>query len=463
MKLAAFKKFFSYALLILKTIFRAFSRAVQFLCHAYHWLWALWGALRYRFPSRKLIVIGVTGTNGKSTTVAFLHEIFLKAGMPVGSLSSLRFKINGEEKKNELKMTMPGRGRIQRFLRECLSHECRVAVIEVTSEGIRQFRHGFINFDGGVFTNLTPEHIESHGGFEEYRAMKKKFFRAVARARRKTLQGKKIEKIISVNLDDPEYKHFLAEGIDRSVGYTLEGRKDSSLTNIISAEDVSLGQQGVSFLYNGTRFSSALSGVFNVSNMLAALSMAAEFGVSIHAAQQAFASLPGVPGRFEYIREGQDYDIIVDYAHTPDAQKKVYEAIKQKNPSTSLICVFGAAGGGRDTWKRPEFAKIAGEFCREAILTTEDPYDEDPMNILRDIEKGVLPRTFTKILDRREAIRTALQKAGKGDTVIITGKGAEPWIMGPHGEKIPWDDREVARGEVRNELLHSEREIQRGL
>lgn len=433
----------------------SFPKFFSHIRGAYHWLWALWGAVRHRFPSRKLIVIGVTGTNGKSTTVALLHEMFLKAGMSVGSLSSLRFKINGEERKNELKMTMPGHGMVHKFLRECVNAGCRIAVIEVTSEGIRQFRHGFINFDGAIFTNLTPEHIESHGGFNEYRAMKKKLFEALARGRRKMIGGRNVPKVISLNLDDSEYIHFAVKGADRYVGFTLEDRKDSSFSNIISASDISIGQQGVSFLCAGTRFSSPLSGLFNVSNMLAALSLAIEFGVPLSAVRNALHDVSGVPGRLEYIREGQDYDVVVDYAHTPDALRKVYESIKRRNPGTKLVCVLGAAGGGRDTWKRPEFGKIAGEFCREVILTNEDPYDEDPQAIINDIERGIPESDKLKTqscLDRRLAIREALQKAGKGDTVIITGKGAEPWMMGPRGTKIPWDDRAI----VREELLQAQ-------
>lgn len=415
----------------------------------YHWLWALWGALRYRFPSRKLVVIGITGTNGKSTTVALLHEIFMKAGGNVGSLSSLRFKINGTERKNELKMTMPGRGFVQAFLRECVDAGCRYVILEVTSEGIRQFRHRFINFDTAAITNLTPEHIESHGGFEQYRAMKQKLFESVAHARRKTISGKKIPKVIAVNLDDPEYKHFLSYGADRYIGYTLEERKDSMLYRVVAASGVSIGQRGISFVCEGQTFESSMPGLFNVSNMLAALSVATEYGISLASIKSALSSIAGVPGRLEYIREGQNFDVVVDYAHTPDALAKVYRAVEQRNPGTQMICVLGAAGGGRDVWKRPEFGKIASEWCAEIVLTNEDPYDENPEKIIEEIFSGCSQVPSSKILDRREAIRKALRDARAGDTVIITGKGAEPWMMGPRGTKEPWDDREVVREELR--------------
>jgi UDP-N-acetylmuramoyl-L-alanyl-D-glutamate--2,6-diaminopimelate ligase len=410
----------------------------------YHLLLAFASALRYGFPSRKLIVVGVTGTNGKTTTVALLHEIFSATGAGVGSASSLRFKIKGEERKNELKMTMPGRGQLQKFLADCVKEKCTYVILEVTSEGIRQSRHRFINFDAAVITNLTPEHIESHGSFEEYRAMKQKLFEAAARARRKTFFGRKIQKIIAVNLDDPEYVHFLAKGADRYIGYTLEDRKDSSLDRTLDARDVSVGHEGVSFVIQGQKIASSLSGIFNASNMLAALSIATEYGASQNAIESAFAMVSGVPGRLERIREGQDFEVVVDYAHTPDALEKVYEAVQQL--SKRRICVLGAAGGGRDKWKRSEFGAIAGRHCSDIILTDEDPYDENPKEILKEIKKGIPATHDVKmILDRREAVTEAIRGARAGDTVIITGKGAEPWMMGPKGQKIPWDDRAIAR------------------
>ena len=431
-----------------------FIKIVIFLRSSYHWLWALWGALRYRFPSRKLVVIGVTGTNGKSTVVSLLHEIFLHAGISVGSISSLRFKINKNEQKNELKMTMPGRGMLQKFLAECVVNGCTYAVLEVTSEGIRQFRHEYINFDVAIFTNLTPEHIESHGSFDAYRVMKKKLFQITARGSRKILFGEKVKKTLILNLDDPEHAHFFHNDADQIIEYTADARScEKTVSKIFSAENIRLREDGASFTVHNTEFSSMFRGKFNISNILAAVAAVDACGISLAVARDALALLKGVAGRLEEINEGQNFKVFVDYAHTPDALQKVYETL---SPYTKgLVCVLGATGGGRDVWKRPEFGKLASRFCREIILTNEDPYDENPSQILLEIESGVSDFSafggqvpISKILDRREAIRHALIIAQPDDTVIITGKGAEPWMMGSRGTKIQWDDREVVREEL---------------
>lgn len=416
---------------------------MNFLRIIYHWFWALGGAIFYGFPSEKLIVIGVTGTNGKSTVVALLHEIFLRAGFRVGSLSSLRFKIQKHEEKNMLKMTMPGRGQIQKFLARCVRERCRFAIIEITSEGVRQFRHRFINFDCAIFTNLTPEHIESHGGFEAYRHVKVSFFQDVAGDRRKHLFGKCVPKTLIVNCDDPEYKHFLVSGTDEYVGYTREAKKAFEIKTYIQAENIAVKEDGISFRVADTLFRSSLHGMFNVSNALAAIATAGAFSVPLRVIQKIISEIETVPGRFEYIKEGQDFSVIVDYAHTPDALEKVYAAIKTIHQKGKMICVLGATGGGRDKWKRPEFGKIAEAYCDEIILTNEDPYDEDPASIIQDIEKGISLKKPKIVLDRRIAVKTALQNAHLGDVVVITGKGAEPWMMGPKGLKTPWDDRAI--------------------
>ncbi len=409
-------------------------------------------------------MIGVTGTNGKSTVVSLLHEIFLHAGASVGSVSSLRFKINKNERKNEMKMTMPGRGILQGFLAECVASGCRYVVLEVTSEGIRQFRHKYIDFDVAILTNLTPEHVESHGGFDAYRAMKKKLFLATACSSRKTLFGAEVKKSLILNLDDPEHTHFFCNDADQIIGYTADARTEKRVSKIFSAENIALREGGTSFSINNIEFYSMLRGNFNVSNLLAVIATTDACGIPLVVVRNALASLKGVAGRLEEINEGQNFKVFVDYAHTPDALQKVYETLSSY--SDGLVCVLGATGGGRDTWKRPEFGRIASQFCREIILTNEDPYDDDPNEILSEIESGISPlkaKAFSaeklpafsreipisKILDRREAIKHAFIIARPGDTVIITGKGAEPWIMGPHGTKIPWDDRSVAREELR--------------
>lgn len=306
-------------------------------------------------------------------------------------------------------MTMPGRFKVQKFLREAVRAGCTHAILEVTSEGIKQFRHSGINFHMAVLTNVTPEHIESHGGFEKYRAAKAELFRRA--------------KIHVLNKEDENFEYFNVIPAEKKIIYTKE-----SLPRNIRLK---------------------LPGDFNLSNAAAVYVAAREFDVSEEKIKEVLEKTEFIDGRLEFVVR-EPFSVVVDYAHTPDALQKVYETLSTQD--SRLICVLGAAGGGRDKWKRREFGKIAAKHCGEIILTNEDPYDEDPGQILSEIESGVSNFKFpiSKILDRKDAIREALKLAKSGDTVIITGKGAEPWLMGPNGTKIPWDDREVVREELRN-------------
>lgn len=384
-------------------------RVFMFLQPLYHRALAFFAAVVYRFPSRQLTIIGVTGTNGKSTTVELLAEILEEAGYRVASLSSIRFRIAEREKENNLKMTMPGRFFLQKFLRQAVSAGCTHAVLEVTSEGIKQFRHAHIKFDVAVITNITPEHIKSHGSFEAYRAAKAELFRGAP--------------VHVLNKDDTQtYAYLLRIPAQKRYEYHIDE------------------------FPHDLRFH--LPGVFNRENALAALTAASAIGIPYESAKRALERMDYVPGRLEVLQE-KPFGIVVDYAHTPDALEKVYADLSAKR----LICVLGSAGGGRDTWKRPEMGHIAAEYCSVVILTNEDPYDEPPEDIMCDIEKGLFGGAkdqldYRKITDRRLAIREALSLAKKDDVVIITGKGCEQWIMGPQGSKIAWDDREVVREEL---------------
>lgn len=372
----------------------------------YHWYLAFGGALIYGFPSRGMKIIGVTGTSGKTTTVEFLHEIFEKAGYRTASLSGLRFKILDKEKPNMLKMTMPGRFKIQKFLREAKRAKAEYVFLEVTSEGIKQYRHKFINLYAAILTNVTPEHLESHGGFEKYRAAKAELFL--------------VSPIHVLNGDDESFEVF----------------------NKIPARE--------KIIFRASDYPNLkihLEGEFNRMNAVAALSFANFERVPEEVSLKAVESVKSLPGRMEFVETNKNFKVLIDYAFLPQALRKVYEALNKdhKLEGKRLICVTGAAGGGRDKWKRPVLGTVAAEFCKKTIVTNEDPYDEDPMDILKQVEGK---HNFEKILDRREAIRAALKSAEDGDVVVITGKGAEPWIMGPRGTKTAWDDRRVVQEEL---------------
>ncbi|MEK9134717.1 MAG: UDP-N-acetylmuramoyl-L-alanyl-D-glutamate--2,6-diaminopimelate ligase [Patescibacteria group bacterium] len=384
----------------------------KFLISWYHFGLAFLAAILYGFPSRKLKIIGVTGTNGKTTVVELTARVLEEAGFKVAFLSSIRFKINEKEWPNKLKMTMPGRFFIQKFLKQASTAGCQYFILEVTSEGILQHRHRFINFNTAVFTNLSPEHIERHGGFENYKKAKGKLFQAV-------------KNIHIINLDDKNTDYFWQFPAKKKITYQMSG-------NLISING-----------FNGYPISAnpqlKLLGDFNLYNAAAAISVGLSQGINLEICKKAVESFEGIPGRMELVIS-QPFKVFVDYAFTPNALEKVYQAVKPK------ICVLGAAGGGRDKWKRKVLGEIAGKYCGEVIITNEDPYDENPMEIIEQVAEGAGPKA-KKILDRREAIREALKLANPGDTVIITGKGCEPWICLAGGKKIPWDDRQVVKEE----------------
>ncbi|TSC74001.1 MAG: Uncharacterized protein G01um101433_1115 [Parcubacteria group bacterium Gr01-1014_33] len=436
-------------------------KSLSLLTPPYHFLLAFLAALWYWFPSRGLVVIGVTGTKGKTTTVELIRAVLAAEGCRVASSSSLSFKIGERETTNEMKMTMPGRFFIQRFLYDAVRAGCTHAVIEVTSQGIIQFRHRFIRFSMAVMTNVHPEHIEAHGNFENYIRAKLDLFWRLPK-----------EGIAVINGDDPHRDRFLAATWAHKAIYTK--KSITSNGNVWLIENEQADEDGIGFdivslrgQYRGhsVPLHSALYGEFNFYNILAACAA----GISRHGTLEKIASgveaVCAIPGRMERVLK-DPFQVVVDYAHTPDSLKAVYALLKK--PHARLICVLGSTGGGRDKWKRPIFAGIAEEFCNEILLTNEDPYDEDPQEIIDGIVTGfsaharAAPKNVRTIIDRREAIRTALRLARKGDTVIITGKGAEPWIMGAEGAKIPWDERKCAEEELAKMQQEKTASLKRG-
>ncbi len=375
-----------------------------FVLSFYHYKLALLGAFLFGFAgkSKDFKIIGVTGTSGKSTTVDFITRILQESGVKVASISSVRFKIADKEWENKYKMTMPGRFAIQKFLRQAKNAGCKFIVLEVTSEGIKQFRHKFINFDTAVFTNLSKEHIESHGSFENYRNAKLKLFKAT-------------KNIHIINSDDGNAKYFL---------------------DVPANKKITFGSQDPEAL----KIKLNLLGQFNIMNALAATAVAKNYGIDFKICQKALEKVKGIPGRMEVV--SRQPLVVVDYAHTPDQLEKVYKALLKEN--SKLVCVLGSCGGGRDKWKRPVLGKIASQYCKLIIITNEDPYDEDPIKIINEVAEGAEGKA-EKVLGREQAIKKAVQSASSEDTVVITGKGSEPWMCVKNGKKIPWDDRKIAK------------------
>ncbi len=396
----------------------------------YHFLLAYIGAVIYRHPSRQITVIAITGTKGKSTVTEMTAHLLRTHGFTTASLSTIRFVIGDEERPNLFKMTTPGRFFVQRFLREAVDAGCTHAVLEMTSEGAKQFRHRFIEFDALLFTNLTPEHIESHGSFEKYKEAKLRIANAIA-------QSQKRPRYLVANTDNEHGTDFLNFPVERAIPYRLA---DLSL--------YTLQKDSVTMVIEDTTIRVPQVGLFTVYNALGAITLARALGVTLTTIEKAFRTLPVVHGRVEQFhseKTQKSVTAVVDYAHTPDSLTQFYQAF----PSVHKICILGNTGGGRDTWKRPEMGRIAEVYCDEIILTNEDPYDENPKKIVDDMAAGIENKTkLSIIMDRRTAIKTALERAPEGGYVLISGKGTDPYIMGPNNTREPWSDAKVVSEEL---------------
>lgn len=402
----------------------------------YHFCLAGLGALWYRFPAKKIFVVAVTGTKGKTTTIELINTILETAGFETALSSTLRFKIGHHSEANQHKMTMPGRLFLQKFLRQAVAARCDYAIIEMTSEGAKQHRHRFIELDALIFTNLSPEHIESHGSYEKYLAAKLNIAQALERSA-------KPNKVLVVNGDDQAAAEFLKITVPTKLRFGLS-----------EAKPITASPTHTTLTVAGEPVTTPLLGTFNLYNILAAASFAQSQKIKPRIIKQAIEGFGGVRGRLEPVGR-QTFEVFVDYAHTPDSLKQVYEIFKHRR----LICLLGGTGGGRDHWKRPAMGQLAGRYCHSVILTNEDPYDEDPVKIVREIAAGVDGLRPQIIMDRRLAIREAIKQAKPGNVVLITGKGTDPYIMGPRGLKTAWDDAEV----VRQELKRLERESNQSL
>jgi UDP-N-acetylmuramoyl-L-alanyl-D-glutamate--2,6-diaminopimelate ligase len=414
------------------------KKIFQFFQPAYHYAIALFSALWYRFPSRKIKVVVITGTKGKTSTAEMVNSILEEAGWKTALGGSLRFKTGDHSELNPYGMSMPGGGFLQKFIYNAVQEKCDWVVLEMTSEGAKQFRHLFISPDAFIFTNLAPEHIESHGSFENYLLHKKRIPHLLNSSSKKRT-------VAIINGDDQYAEEFVPSRASEIVRFHLD---DAKLYRS--------GQDGITFQFDGVTIHSPLKGEFNISNMLGAAHFAKRFGVETPIIARAMSKLEVIRGRGEHItlptnhplKHKQNFDVVVDYAHTVESLEALYKTFQ----GHKKICVLGNTGGGRDTWKRPEMAKIADTYCDSIILTTEDPYDENPLDIIDDM-RGVIVKNVPKIIiDRREAIREAITEAKENDVVLATGMGSQQYMCIAKGKKVPWDDASVAREEIERKL-----------
>ncbi|MCR4278695.1 MAG: UDP-N-acetylmuramyl-tripeptide synthetase [bacterium] len=410
------------------------------------WLAVLW----YRNPSKDLIVVGVTGTNGKTTTSLMISHALEGGGVKTGAITTARIKVGRESWTNMTKMTMPGRFALQKLLRRMVREGCRYAVVEVSSQGVVQHRHRGVCFDVAVFTNLTPEHIEAHGGFEAYKNAKLDFFRHVARSKRKSINGNVVPKIAVLNAGDEHAKDFELPGFDRVVWFG-EGSKNESQKIVDSLS-------GVSFQIHGSSVTLQMPGVPNAWNASTAIATAESLGISLKKSVAHLEKMISLPGRFQLIDQGQDWNVMIDYAAEPVALEILYRTIL-KYPHKRIIHVLGSCGGGRDVARRPILGKIAGENADVVIVTNEDPYDDDPRAIMDQVATGAkkagkkVENDLFLIEDRKEAIQKAMDLASAKDFVLLTGKGNEPWICVAGGKKEAWDEAEIAKQAILKSML----------
>lgn len=410
----------------------------------YHYTLGVLAAVVYGFPGKKLNVIGVTGTNGKSTTACLVAAILETDGKTVGLTTTTDFWVGSEKWSNQTKMTSLGRFQMQKLLRRMVKAGCTHAVIEVSSHALHWNRVWGIPFETAVFTNLSRDHLDLHGTMEEYRRTKGELF--------DTLKASGDGQVVSVvNGDDSTAPYFLEFFADHKYvfGTTPEAAAVMPLAHTVLAKDVQADASGSRFTVQAEDVTIPvrvnIPGRFNVSNALAAVSVGLAYRVPPKTIAEAIGSVPGIPGRMELVDAGQPFAIVVDYAHTPDAFENVLKTLRELT-NGKLISVYGATGD-RDRGKRPELGKIAATYSDYMILTEEDPASEDALDIIEEIKPG-LDRAGREVPyevepNRRNAIRLALGRAKPGDTVVLLGKGHETVMVYADGKR-PWDDRTVA-------------------
>jgi len=428
----------------------------------YHRLLAWAAAVRFGHPANRMIVIGVTGTNGKSTVCNMIARVLEGGGHKVGMTTTANFKVAEREWLNDKKMTMLGRFQLQRLLRDMVDAGCKYAVIETSSEGIRQHRHSGINYDIAVFTNLTPEHIESHGGFENYKKAKGELFAKLSKDSRKKFDGAEVPKTIVVNAMDEHAPYFASFPADNKIGYVVPRGEDSNpkteqeidLLRVNKATSIGLNS---TWEVDGQEFKLNMPGQFNIENAMAAIIVGQTLGMELQQMSNALERLSGVPGRLEKIDLGQEFMAIVDYAPEPESFSKLYEVV-DRIEKRRVMHVLGSCGGGRDVSRRPVLGELAANKADIIIVTNEDPYDDDPKEIMNDVAEGARKRGFRDqenlfiIEDRGEAIDFAVSLASSNDLVLVTGKGCEQAIAVANGKKIPWDDRKRLRSAISAKL-----------
>lgn len=405
----------------------------SFILAFWHFPKAVIAALFYNFPAQKLVVIGIAGTKGKTTTCHLISQILEGADKKVAMISTALIKIYQKEELNKIKMTTPSPFFLQKFIKKAVRAGCQYLVLETSSHALVQHRTFGIPFKIVVLTNMMPDHLEYHKTKKTYSDSHQKMFSPCL-------------KYLILNGDDSNlalfFKMPLSSG--QKIIYGLEGQKT------ILATDIFLNFSGSSFKVktpkDSIQINLPLLGKFNIYNALSAIAVGFSQNINLDIIKKALSRVTGIPGRMERIDCRQNFELIVDYAHSPDSLTNLFGAVSclKKN---NVITVFGACGE-RDVLQRPKMGKIIDQNSDYIIVTNDDPYGENPEKIAKEVMSGIRNKRFGqnlwKILDRKSAMKKAISLAQKNDLVLILGKGAEQWQVFKD-KKIPWDDRENTR------------------
>ncbi|MBP6126933.1 UDP-N-acetylmuramoyl-L-alanyl-D-glutamate--2,6-diaminopimelate ligase [Flavobacterium sp.] len=382
----------------------------------------------YDNPSEKLKLVGITGTNGKTTIASLLYQMFKKAGYKVGLLSTVKIMVDEVEYKAT--HTTPDSLTINKYLDEMVAVGCEFCFMEVSSHGIHQKRTESLHFEGGVFTNLSHDHLDYHETFAEYRDVKKSFFDGLPKSA-----------FAITNVDDKNGEVMFQNTAARKKTYALKTYAD------FKAQILENQLTGLVLKINNEEVWTKLIGSFNAYNILAIYGVALELGIESTEALRLLSELESVSGRFQFVVSATKITAIVDYAHTPDALENVLKTIENIRTKNEQLFTIVGCGGDRDKTKRPIMANIAASFSDKAIFTSDNPRTENPQTIIDEMEVGVEAQNYKKtvaILDRKQAIKTACQMANSGDIILIAGKGHETY-QEINGVRQDFDDMQIVQ------------------
>lgn len=428
----------------------------QVVKNFYHLMQAIAANVLYGFPSKKIKVIGITGTDGKTTTTQMVTKIFQEAGKKVAMASTINFVINDSEEKNFSHFTTESAFSLQKFIRHAVDAGCEYLILETSSHSLDQHRVWGVKYKTAVVTNVTREHLDYHGTMENYRKVKMMLFEIVSKNNGTVVVNLDMERpeeyMQYANLKSFAYSisNFLPQAYPRDQ-FPISNKFSKSQFQIVNAKNVKIGILGSTYDVESASYKLNLPGSFNIENALAATCVGLSEEITPNVIKEALEKIKGVAGRMEAIQNDLGINILVDFALTPNALKRLYETLlKAKNESAKIIAVFGSCGD-RDRGKRPIMGKIVSEFADVIILTNDEPYHEDPMQVINEIAAGINDKkeneNFWIIEDRRLAIRKALSIANKDDVIAVTGMGSlETMVVGD--EKIPWNDKLVIEEEL---------------